>query len=123
MRILIDTHVLLWWFGSSKRLKPEHVELFEDESNDLWVSASSAWEFAIKQKLGRLEAPDDFRSAVVASGLHEMAITHQHALVAGDLPMHHRDPFDRMLVAQAQIEQMAIMTVDPVFDDYDVATV
>ncbi len=104
-------------------MNPEHTAVIEDAGNDLWVSAGSAWEFAIKQKLGKLEAPDGFRSAVVASGLQELAITHQHALAAGDLPLHHRDPFDRMLIAQAQVEQMAIMTVDPVFDAYDVATI
>lgn len=123
MRILVDTHVLLWWFGSSDRLPAQHAALIEDARNDLWVSAASAWEFSIKQNLGKLGAPDDFRAAVVASGFDELAISHEHALTAGQLPLLHRDPFDRLLVAQAQIEQMAIMTVDPVFDAYDVATV
>ncbi len=123
MRILVDTHVLLWWFGESDRLRREHAALLADANNSLWVSACSGWEFSIKQKLGRLGAPGDFGMAVADSGFEELAITLVHGLVAGQLPLHHRDPFDRMLVAQAQIEQMVIMTVDPVFDAYDVATV
>lgn len=123
MRVLVDTHVVLWWLLSSPRIRTEHATLLADPDTTVWVSAASVWEIGIKRRLGKLRFSAPISESCLAAGFGLLPVSAQHAEVAGALDLHHRDPFDRMLVAQAQIEQMAIMTVDPVFDDYDVVTV
>jgi PIN domain nuclease of toxin-antitoxin system len=91
-----------------------------DTTNDVIVSSASAWEIAIKKALGRLEAPDDLLDVADANGFHGLPITLNHALSAGSLPRHHDDPFDRMLIAQAQSEHLTVVTVDRRFSSYDV---
>ena len=123
MRVLLDTHVLLWALMGDDRLAVTTVDLIEDPANEVRASAASAWEIAIKQAVGRLDAPADLAAAIDATGFAPLAITVDHALRAGDLPPHHRDPFDRMLVAQAQAEGLTIVTRDEQIGRYDVATV
>lgn len=123
MRVLVDTHVVLWWLLSSRRIRTEHAALLADPETTVWVSAATVWEIGIKRRLGKLRFSAPISESCLAAGFGLLPVSAQHAEVAGALDLHHRDPFDRMLVAQAQIEQMAIMTVDPVFDAYDVATV
>ena len=127
MRALIDTHVFLWWVLDTPRLSLEGRRILEDGENELLFSAASAYELTIKAQRGRLtlpEPPDSYvPSRLVANGLTSMPIELSHALRAGSLPPIHRDPFDRMLVAQAQIEGLPILTADPAISRYDVETI
>lgn len=116
--LLLDTHVFLWWRTADDRL-PAAVRHAIAEADAVFVSAASAWEAAIKQSLGRLRLPDRFAAGVEASGFEQLVVTFDHAERAGNLPPHHRDPFDRMLVAQAMQERLTLVTHDRRFDPYD----
>lgn len=119
MRLLLDTHVLLWWLADDPALSPRTISVVGSE-RDVYVSAASAWEVAIKQALGKLEAPDDLAGAVAACAFRELPVGFEHAALAGALPRHHDDPFDRMLVAQARLEGLTIVTGDTRFARYGV---
>ncbi|MFC4555669.1 type II toxin-antitoxin system VapC family toxin [Georgenia faecalis] len=121
MRLLLDTHVLLWWLTDDDSLSSAEKDLI-DTAPEVFVSAASVWEISIKQAAGKLSVPDGFSDALSRSGLRELPIRFQHARLAGALPALHRDPFDRMLVAQAQCDQLTLLTRDPAILDYDVAT-
>lgn len=125
MRYLLDTHVFLWLATSPERLGPRLATL-EDRRNDLLLSAASAWELAIKCQIGRLdlpEAPGRFVPArMLAFGVVPQPVLHEHALAVGDLPPLHRDPFDRLLVAQALLLGMTIVTADEVMTRYPAET-
>ena len=118
-RFLLDTHIFLWWRGEPSRLAPR-VQSQIATADIVFVSAASAWEAAIKVSLGRLELPDTIEAGVLASGFEKLLITFSHAEHAGALPPHHRDPFDRMLVAQAQAEGLTLVTHDRLMEPYDV---
>ena len=120
MRLLLDTHALLWWLADSVELSAEAREQIADGANEVVVSAASAWEMAIKQATGKLRVPDDLASTVEASFLVQLPITFEHSFRAGSLPPHHQDPFDRMLIAQALVEGLTIVTRDPRFEPYGV---
>jgi PIN domain nuclease of toxin-antitoxin system len=120
MRLLLDTHVLLWALGLPEELRPDARRAIADPSNDVLVSTASAWEIAIKRALGRLDAPDDLAEALEVVGFDELPIRLEHALAVERLPPHHRDPFDRMLIAQALSEGLTIVTRDPRFAAYGV---
>jgi PIN domain nuclease of toxin-antitoxin system len=115
--LLLDTHVFLWWRRADPRLGPEVREAI-GRADAVFVSAASAWEAAIKQALGRLELPDRFEAGVEASGFEKLAVTFAHAERAGALPPHHRDPFDRMLLAQALEERLTLVTHDTRLEPY-----
>ncbi len=119
--LLLDTHVVLWAFADPGRLRPEVRELITDPRHTVFVSAVSIWEVEIKRALGKLRAPGGLGARCVDGGFDPLDITFEHAAVAGQLPMHHADPFDRMLVAQAVVEQATIVTADAAFGRYDVA--
>jgi PIN domain nuclease of toxin-antitoxin system len=112
MKLLLDTHVLLWWLEDSARLPQTMREFIADPERTVFLSAASAWEIRIKQKLGKLDLPADFDEAVDGTDFQWLPISRRHANATADLPMHHRDPFDRMLVAQAQCESLTLLTVD-----------
>ena len=113
---------MLWAVGDPKRLRQAARDEIEDPGNEVLVSAVSVWEAAIKRKLGRLELiPDDLRAELQVAAFGSLAITADHGLAAGELPLHHADPFDRMLIAQAQVEGLTIVTRDRHFAPYDVA--
>ena len=112
MRLLLDTHALLWALADPDRLNDTARDALRDGRNVVLVSAVSAWELAIKQAAGKLRAPDDLLEVVDATGFDWLPISAQHALLAGALPPLHRDPFDRMLVAQARQESLIIVTRD-----------
>ena len=120
MRLLLDTHALLWWLADSKELSVDARSAIADGSNEVVVSAASAWEVSIKRAAGKLRAPDDLTNAVEDAHLTQLPITLEHAIRAGALPAHHRDPFDRMLIAQALVEGLTIVTRDPRFEPYGV---
>jgi PIN domain nuclease of toxin-antitoxin system len=120
VRLLLDTHVLLWWLADDPSLGEQAARAVEREP-EVYVSAASVWEIAIKKAIGKLDAPDDLVEAVDASGFRPLPIGLAHADRAGSLPRHHDDPFDRMLVAQAQLEGLTLVTVDARLPSYEVA--
>lgn len=120
MRLLLDTHALLWWLAD-EGLTDQAREAVADEANLVMVSAVSAWEISIKKALGKLAAPDDLERQVDDGGFTPLQITIRHGIAAGELPRHHDDPFDRMLIAQAVAEGLTIVTHDKRFADYNVA--
>lgn len=121
MRLLLDTHVVLWWLADD-RLDDDAKRAIADERNEVFVSAATAWEIAIKAALGKLEAPDDLSLQLGANAFASLDIGIEHALAAGRLPRHHDDPFDRMLVAQASLEQLILVTRDARLAAYGVRT-
>lgn len=121
MRLLLDTHALLWWLADDPRLGAEARRQIADGANAVLVSAASAWEIEIKRALGKLEAPADLAAAIRDSGFEPLAITLDHAVAAGRLPPHHSDPFDRLLIAQAAAEHLTLITRDSAFAAYDVS--
>lgn len=120
MNLLLDTHVVLWALNTPDRLDRHARDAISDSGNRVVVSAASAWEISIKRGLGKLRFDADLAAVVLATGFEALAIGFEHARTAGELPLHHRDPFDRMLVAQAQLEDLTVVTVDPVFERYEV---
>lgn len=122
MRLLLDTHVLLWWLAGDPTLAADATSAIADPETVVYVSAASAWEIAIKQALGKLDAPGDLEQQIEANRFASLPITIGHAYSAGALPRHHDDPFDRMLVAQALAEGLTIVTRDPRVGVYDVPT-
>lgn len=108
MRLLLDTHVLLWWMFEHPRLTPDLKSLVADESNTILVSSVTAFEITTEQALGKLDAPDDLDAQVDASGFTALPLTIRHGLTAGRLPLHHRDPFDRLLVSQARCDDLTL---------------
>jgi PIN domain nuclease of toxin-antitoxin system len=118
-RLLLDTHVFLWWRGEPSRLGSEAREAIAN-TQEVFVSAVSAWEAAIKASLGKLELPDSLSSGIKASGFEQLSITFAHVESTASLPFHHRDPFDRLLVAQAKLEQMTLVTHDRQLEAYGI---
>lgn len=124
MKALVDTHVFLWWIIDAPQLPPHVRELISDGGNELFLSAASCWEIAIKAQLGKITLPAR-PDAYIADQMAENAvqglpIEASHAFQVFHLPPHHRDPFDRMLIAQAQLESLPIITSDPLFSKYKV---
>ncbi|HKH50144.1 MAG TPA: type II toxin-antitoxin system VapC family toxin [Thermoanaerobaculia bacterium] len=118
-RLLLDTHVFLWWRGEPARLGSAVRDRIAT-ADIVFVSVASAWEAAIKASLGRIELPDTIEAGVLASGFEKLLITFSHAERVTALPPHHRDPFDRMLVAQAQSEGLTLVTHDRLLEPYEV---
>ncbi len=119
MNLLLDTHILLWWLSGSRHLPAAARKTIADSAR-AYVSAATVWEIAIKIALGKLEFQGEMTEQLALNNLLSLAVTVPHALVAGALPVHHSDPFDRMLIAQAKIESLTLMTHDPRLRDYDV---
>ncbi|MBI4012502.1 MAG: type II toxin-antitoxin system VapC family toxin [Candidatus Rokubacteria bacterium] len=124
MRILLDTQCWLWMLAAPERFTPARREQLAAPEQELVLSAASSWEIAIKHSLGKLRLPEDpfpyLERLMAASRTSALPIEHRHAFRVAWLPAHHRDPFDRMLIAQAQVEGLPILTADPQFAVYDV---
>lgn len=120
MKLLLDTHILLWWLADDRRLSADHRALIADASNLVLISAMTVAEIAIKASLGKLDAPDDLLPTLEVGGFDELTFESRHAEVLRTLPWHHRDPFDRMLIAQAIAERLTVLTADPHFAAYGV---
>jgi PIN domain nuclease of toxin-antitoxin system len=120
MRLLLDTHALLWWLFKLPQLGRAARTVIAAVENEVFVSAVSGYEITYKRALGKLAAPDDLESQVTALGFSGLPVTLRHAVVAGDLAQHHKDPFDRLLIAQAQTEGLTIVTSDRQVGAYDV---
>jgi PIN domain nuclease of toxin-antitoxin system len=119
VRLLLDTHVVLWWLADDPSLSQE-IKASLDHEPDVYVSAATIWEVAIKQAIGKLKEPADLPERILSSGFVQLPISSEHVMAAGRLPLIHRDPFDRMLVAQAQCEGLALVTGDPRCQEYEV---
>lgn len=120
---LLDTNVALWLLGDHERVSGAAVEALEDEANEIALSAVSVWEIAIKRSLGKLIVDDRWSDALRRLGFDPMPVTALHAEAVEQLPWHHRDPFDRMLVAQALVEERALVSADPRFAAYGVEVI
>lgn len=127
MKLLLDTHALLWWFTDDPRLSARARGLIADMNNEILVSAASAWEIATKHRLGKLEEAADavprFAELVAADGFTHLPVSYQHGLRAGRYPVPHRDPFDRVLAAQAEIESLHLLTLDSAFAQFGIITI
>lgn len=123
MNLLLDTHVLLWWLADDSSLQSAARDAIRDESNIVHVSAATAWEISIKKALGKLDAPDDLANALEVNNFRSLEITVAHATKAGALPRHHDDPFDRLHIAQAQTEQLTLVTHDAKFRAYEISVI
>lgn len=117
---LLDSHVLLWWLTGSPRLAPRANTTISDGSNPIWFSAGAAWELSIKKTLGRIDFPSNLPEVLEAERIRLLPITLPHALAVATLPLHHQDPFDRIQIAQAQVEGLTLITADSRLADYDV---
>ena len=122
-RLLLDTHVLLWWLTDDPGLGPHTRELVADRRNEVYVSAASTWEISIKRQKGLLEAPDNMDAFVEDEGFLKLDISLFHGDQAGSLPDIHRDPFDRMLIAQAQAEGLELVTHDAMIRKYGIKVI
>jgi PIN domain nuclease of toxin-antitoxin system len=119
-RLLVDTHALLWWLTDDPALSPVARAALADPGNEPLVSAATIWEIAIKRSFGKLTAPDDLPDRIAGEGFAWLPVSPVHAWHVRDLAAHHRDPFDRLLVAQALTERLPIITADDRFDEYGV---
>lgn len=124
MKILLDTHAFLWWITDDQKLSSRAREVISDAENELFFSAASGWEISIKVQLGRLKLPEEperfIPEQLRMNFIRSVPIQMRHALFVSTLPKHHRDPFDRMLVAQAQLEEMSILSADLQMSRYQV---
>jgi PIN domain nuclease of toxin-antitoxin system len=121
VRLLLDSHVVLWSLQIPERLPTEAVAAITDPVNSVDVSVASLWELAIKQSIGKLTVDGDLREHLTLQSFSELPVLGEHALAVRDLPPHHRDPFDRLLIAQAMCEGLTIVTADRAFAAYDVS--
>jgi PIN domain nuclease of toxin-antitoxin system len=112
LNLLLDTHLLLWWLGDDPALSPAATTLIRDAENTIFVSAVSHWEIRLKESVGKLRLPADFEKALAAQSFENLPLKAAHARQIVTLPWHHRDPFDRMLIAQAKAERLRFLTAD-----------
>lgn len=124
MKILLDTHIFLWWINDDKRLSKRFRELIADTQNEIYLSAASCWEIAIKSQLGRISFKEPIEKfipeQISVNGFRPLPIEVSHALYVYNLPSHHSDPFDRLLIAQSILEGIPLMTTDKVFKKYKI---
>lgn len=120
MRLLLDTHAFLWWLSDDPRLGPKAREAIAKPENFVFVSAASVWEIAVKRASGKLVAPGDIAEWIEQSSFGDLPIEVEHANASAELPGHHNDPFDRLLIAQAQLEGLTLLARDDRIDKYGV---
>lgn len=120
MNLLLDTHALIWILADEPSVSMAARAAVEDPENQVFVSAATAWEIAVKRSLGKLRAPENYLEALTAYRFTPLDITSEHALAVETLPLHHTDPFDRLLIAQARIEKLTLVTPDSRFKEYGV---
>ena len=120
MRLLLDTHIFLWWLADDPKLRSVARAALADPDSLIYVSAASLWEIAIKSALGKLAFEGDPLIEITGNGFQELPITGRHALAAGQLPRHHDDPFDRMLAAQSRLENLVLVSEDAALKEYGV---
>jgi PIN domain nuclease of toxin-antitoxin system len=122
MRLLLDTQILIWAYSQSRQLAPATAELLADPAHELFVSVVTMWEMTIKEQIGKLHLPLPARQFVTNAQregmMQVLPVTESHVWQVGNLPLHHRDPFDRLLIAQAIVEDLVLLTSDSVFQNY-----
>jgi len=118
LKLLLDTHILLWWLDASPLLSKEAVSLIHEPENTIFISAVSLWEIWLKQSLGKLRLPANFLERLAAESFESLPLTAAHTARIGNLEWVHRDPFDRILIAQAQAENLLLLTADEVLAGY-----
>jgi PIN domain nuclease of toxin-antitoxin system len=123
MRLVLDTHTLLWWLEGSPEITKSVGDALRSADNVKFVSVVSIWEIRLKWALGKLKLPRNFRTILDQQPVEQLPVLSDHAHAFGELPLHHRDPFDRMLVAQARVENLTLVTRDPRIREYDVAII
>jgi PIN domain nuclease of toxin-antitoxin system len=123
VKLILDTHAALWWLSDDARLGAEAVRQLSDDTNLVLLSAAVVWEVAIKRSLGKLVVPDGFAPTLLGAGAQPLAVTLDHAAAVEALPWHHRDPFDRLLVAQTAVEKATLVSRDQPLCLYDVPLV
>jgi PIN domain nuclease of toxin-antitoxin system len=123
VRLILDTHAALWWLADDERLGAEAVRQLTDDTNLVLLSVAVVWEVAIKRSLGKLEAPDGFAPTLLGAGAQPLAVTLDHAAAVEELPWHHRDPFDRLLIAQTIVEGATLISHDEPLRQYTVPVV
>ena len=121
MKLLLDSHAFLWWLGDDNQLGPGARRAIENVDSLVYVSAATAWEIALKRANSKLEAPGDIREWIEQSAFSDLPVEVEHAVASAELPWHHKDPFDRLLVAQARIEDMTLVTRDDEVRQYEVS--
>lgn len=121
MKLLLDTHALIWWLKNDPTLFKGAKKAISNPDNLVFVSAASAWEIAIQKSLGKLDAPDDLETQINQHNFRPLPITIAHGVIVGKLPWHHKDPFDRIIIAQAMCESMTVITRDKKFNLYNVS--
>jgi PIN domain nuclease of toxin-antitoxin system len=126
MKYLLDTHIFLWWITDNSKLQKSTRDLISDKSHELFLSSASLWEIMIKSKLSKIDLPDDpktyLKKQVEINSINILNITMEHSLETYDLPEIHKDPFDRMLIAQARVEKLTIVISDIFIKQYEVKT-
>jgi PIN domain nuclease of toxin-antitoxin system len=123
LKLLLDTHAALWWLSDDQRFGEQAARHLADETNQVLLSAAVVWEVAIKRSLGKLDAPGDLAPTLLGAGVQALTVSVDHAAAVEHLPWHHRDPFDRMLVAQALIEGAAVVSRDESLRPYGVTLI
>ncbi len=127
MKVLLDTHTFLWWITDDPKLSLRVRGIISNGENEVFISAATGWEIAIKAQIGRLKMPDEPRRFILEqlkiNGMKSLPIEMRHALHISTLPIHHQDPFDRMLIAQAQMEELPVLSADPQFGKYEVTII
>jgi PIN domain nuclease of toxin-antitoxin system len=123
LKLILDTHAALWWLSGDEQFGVAAEEQITDATNQLLLSAAVVWEVAIKRSLGKLHAPDEFGATFIAGGAQPLPITLEHAAAVERLPWHHRDPIDRLLIAQATMERAVLVSADDALLAYDVRVV
>lgn len=127
LRLLLDTHTLLWWWKGDRRLPAKALAVIDDAASEVHVSVATIWEIAIKRSLGKLALDDrviaDLRSGAALDRLVELPIAREHAVEAGTMQVAHKDPFDRLLIAQAQLEGLSLVSNERMFDRFGVARI
>ena len=123
MRLILDTHAALWWLSGDERFGRTAEDEITDATNQVLLSAAVVWEVAIKRSLGKLEAPEDLAAALVGAGAQPLPVALDHAAAVERLPWHHRDPFDRLLIAQAIVERAALVSADESLHAYGVRVI
>lgn len=120
MNILLDTHIVLWWLMDDENLPEMHRKIISNPNNFCYISAATIWEISIKSKLGKLKISKNYTDELVKEGFLKLPVNWQHSKGVRDLPFIHRDPFDRLLIAQAQIENLTLLTVDENIKKYKI---
>jgi len=120
MNLLLDTHIILWWLDNNNKLLDKYFSAIADSNNICYISSAVIWEISIKSALGKLEIPDNFTDILQQEGFSELPVSWNHAAMVRQLPFYHKDPFDRLIIAQAIIEDLTLLTVDKVIPEYEV---